>query len=84
MSLFPKTATVALVFALTYQSVAAELYAANNQAVDAPSVHHAFQATCESIFSDVKTAGFSSIALSVADVEKWKATTDPMASAIIH
>jgi len=75
--MFPRT-TVAVVFVLTYQSIANELYAAHDKSVDATAVFEAYQRVCKGILTEIKAAGFSSLSLSAAD--KVNLNSNPLVS----
>lgn len=77
--MFPKT-SVAVVFVLTYQSIANELYASHDKSIDANTVFDAYQEVCNRILTEIKVAGFSSISLSSAD--KVNLTINPMVNNI--
>lgn len=75
--MFPRT-TVAVVFVLTYQSIANELYAAHDKSVDATAVFEAYQRVCRGILTEIQAAGFSSLSLSAAD--KVNLNSNPLVS----
>ena len=70
LNLFPTSSPLSIVTVLSYQSIAAELYAAHNQAVDESAVLAAHCTTCAHVFEDVKAAGFTAITVAVSDKEK--------------
>ena len=76
MSLFPRTSVVAVVFVLSYQSIADELYASHDKSVDATAVSNAYQRVCTGILGDIKSAGFSHVTLCAADKDNFK--TNPL------
>lgn len=66
IDMFPRS-SVAVVFVLTYQSIANELYAAHDKSVDATAVFAAYQKVCRGILTEIKAAGFLNLSLSSAD-----------------
>ena len=58
---------MSLIFVLTYQSIADELYATHDKSVDSSAVLTAHTEVCNCILGDVKAAGFSELLVSVAD-----------------
>lgn len=66
LGLFPRAA-LSLIFVLTYQSIADELYATHDKSVDSTALRTAHAEVCSRILSDVKTAGFTDLLVTVAD-----------------
>lgn len=66
LRLFP-SASLSLIFVLTYQSIADELYAMHDKSVDSSAVLTAHGVVCSRILADVKAAGFTSVLVSIAD-----------------
>lgn len=66
LGLFPRTA-LSLIFVLTYQSIADELYATHDKSVDSAALRTAHAEVCGRILSDVKAAGFQDLLVTIAD-----------------
>lgn len=79
--MFPRN-NVAVVFVLSYQSIADELYASHDKSVDATAVSAAYQNVCQGILQGIKAAGFSHLSLATSD--KINLTMNPMARYYIY
>lgn len=66
LGLFPRT-SLSLIFILTYQSIADELYATHDKSVDSSAVLQAHTEVSNRILGDVKAAGFTDVLVSIAD-----------------
>jgi hypothetical protein len=78
---FNKHGGLIVTLAVTYQSIADELYAAHDKAVDATAVEAAYGAVCQRIFEDIRAAGFASASVSIADKTNLRA--NPLVSSIL-
>ena len=77
---FPKTKLV-VIFVLTYQSIADELYAMHDKAVIASAVEEAYLSVYKRIVGDIQSAGFTTICIATADKAHLKG--NPMVSSLL-
>lgn len=59
--------TLAVYFVLSYQTIADELYASHDKAVDAAAVEAAYLAVCTRIATQLREAGYRSVTTAIAD-----------------
>lgn len=77
LSTFPRT-TLAVYFVLSYQTIADELYASHDKAVDAAAVEAAYLAVCTRIAEQLRDAGYRTVTTAIADKKYLR--LDPLVS----